>query len=99
MNLEFFPEAEFELVQASTFYERRLRGLGEDLVAEVERVTDVLLHHFSLGETLDSIHRRVLLNRFPYALIYRGDGEVIRVVAIAHSRRRPSYWHSRVQEL
>jgi hypothetical protein len=57
VKLEFFPEAEFELVQASTFYERRLRGLGEDFVAEVERVTEVLLHHYSLGEKLDSIHR------------------------------------------
>lgn len=98
MRLEFFPEAEFELVQASAFYQSKRRGLGEDFVTEVERVAHVLVQQPALGEKLDPIHRRMPLRRFPYAVIYRADGDVLQVVAVAHSRRRPSYWHSRVQE-
>lgn len=98
MRVEFFPAAEQELLEAADQYERELRGLGSDLVLEVERTATVLIELPSLGEKLDSIHRRIPLRRFPYALVFRRDGDVIRVVAVAHRRRRPQYWKPRVQE-
>jgi plasmid stabilization system protein ParE len=41
--------------------------------------------------------RRALLRRFPFALVFlqRPDGP-IRVVAVAHVKRRPGYWLRRV---
>jgi toxin ParE1/3/4 len=98
MKLEFFPEAEFEFTEAATFYEGRLRGLGLEFATEVSRVARLLLDRLALGEQLDSTHRRIPLRRFPFALIYRVDGQFVRMVAVAHRRRRPSYWHSRVQD-
>ena len=71
---------------------------GSDFLLEVERLTSVLVELPSLGEKLDPIHRRIPLRRFPYALIFRRDGEVIRVIAVAHRRRRPRYWKPRVQD-
>lgn len=38
---------------------------------------------------------RVLLQRFPYEVVYRLFAETILVVAIAHCRRRPGYWRGR----
>lgn len=98
MKVEFFPAAEQELIEASVHYENQLQGLGNDFLLEVERVSTVLVELPSLGEKLDSIHRRLALQRFPYALIFRCDAKVIRVVAVAHRRRKPRYWSSRVQE-
>ena len=98
MKVEFFPAAELELTEAAEDYEGKARGLGEEFLLEVERIAGVLLELPSLGEKLDPIHRRMPLRRFPFALIFRHDGDVIRVVAVAHRRRRPRYWQPRVQD-
>lgn len=98
MKVEFFPAAEQELLEAAREYDGHLSGLGNDFILEVERLTSVLVELPSLGEKLDPIHRRVPLRRFPYALIFRRDGDVVRVVAVAHRRRRPRYWQPRVQD-
>ena len=98
MKVEFFPAAEQELVEAAEDYEAKARGLGSDFIQEVERVCGVLTGLPSLGEKLDTIHRRIPLRRFPYALIFRRNGDTIRIVAVAHRRRKPRYWQPRVQD-
>jgi plasmid stabilization system protein ParE len=97
MKVEFFPAAEQELLEAAAEYEAHLPGLGNDFILEVERLSSVLVELPSLGEKLDPIHRRIPLRRFPYALIFRRNGDIIRVVAVAHRRRRPRYLKPRVQ--
>lgn len=98
MKVDFFPAAEQELFEAANGYERKLPGLGEAFILEVERVTAVLMELSSLGEKLDEVHRRIPLRRFPYGLIFRCDGETLHVVAVAHRRRRPRYWTPRIQD-
>jgi plasmid stabilization system protein ParE len=98
MRVEFFPAAERELAETAEDYEAKSAGLGSDFILEVERIAAVLIELPSLGEKLDPIHRRIPLRRFPYALIFRRDGEVIRIVAVAHRRRKPQYWTPRVQD-
>jgi len=98
MRVEFFPAAEQELVEAAEDYEAKARGLGSDFILEVERIAGVLIELPSLGERLDPVHRRIPLRRFPYVLIFRRDEEIIRVVAVAHRRRRPRYWVPRVHD-
>lgn len=41
--------------------------------------------------------RCLLLRRFPYLVVYRELTEVIQVVAIQHSRRRPDDWLHRLK--
>jgi toxin ParE1/3/4 len=41
--------------------------------------------------------RRFLIRGFPYLLIYRElNAEVIQILAVAHTSRRPDYWKERV---
>ena len=40
--------------------------------------------------------RRYLLNRFPYAIIYRKNDSQIEVIALMHLKRKPEYWTSRI---
>jgi toxin ParE1/3/4 len=95
---EFLPAAEDELFEVSGQYESRLKSLGFEFIAEAERVVARLADFHLLGERIDPRHRRIPLQRFPYALIYRVDTDAIRVVAVAHHRRRPRYWRPRVQD-
>lgn len=39
--------------------------------------------------------RRAPFPRFPFAVIYRVDGDFIEVIAIEHQKRRPGYWRQR----
>lgn len=98
MKIEFTLAAEEDLAEAAAYYDLRVGGLGRDFLSEVERVAAVLLELPALGEKVDFVHRRVPLRRFPYGLVFRCEGNVIRVVAVAHRRRRARYWTFRVQD-
>ena len=36
------------------------------------------------------------MRRFPYLIVYRVTASAIQVVAVAHARRRPGYWKTRL---
>jgi toxin ParE1/3/4 len=40
--------------------------------------------------------RRLVMQRFPFAVIYLEDPDLVTIVAIAHCRRKPGYWKDRV---
>ena len=101
MSVRILPEADGESLEAALWYEDRRSGLGDEFLAErahvlVEIGTNPQSH--TKLEFYSGPHeiRRVLLRRFPYAVIYAcRPGEVL-VVAVAHTRRRPLYWLGRI---
>jgi plasmid stabilization system protein ParE len=40
--------------------------------------------------------RRAVLHQFPFTLIFREVGGTVQVLAVAHHRRRPGYWGTRL---
>jgi toxin ParE1/3/4 len=40
--------------------------------------------------------RRVLLKKFPFFIIYLDWEDEVYIVAVAHAKRRPAYWASRL---
>jgi toxin ParE1/3/4 len=95
MVVEFHPAASQELEAASSFYEGRRAGLGEELADEVEDVCLLLSEYPTIGRKADELHRSVPLRRFPFILFYRVRGTVVQIVAVAHKRKRPGYWRRR----
>lgn len=96
MKLEFHPEAELELIEAALNYELEVPGLSERFGAEVRRAIDLLLDQPDLGHRIDPDLRQLVLRRFPFTLIYNASPEVLYVISVAHDKRRPGYWRSRV---
>jgi len=39
---------------------------------------------------------RLLMQRFPFSVVYLDEPESVIIVAVAHSKRRPGYWKDRV---
>ena len=35
------------------------------------------------------------MRRFPYLIVYQLVGQKLRVIAVAHCRRKPGYWKTR----
>ena len=85
-----------ELSETAKFYaDRADRALGLAFIAEFERALNFLSKNPELGAIWRGTARRFPLRRFPYNIVYQIKPEEIRVIALAHQRRRPSYWKNR----
>ena len=47
--------------------------------------------------TFDSPIRRCVLRGFPYVVLFDNSSQRVKVIAVAHTRRRPGYWKQRTQ--
>jgi toxin ParE1/3/4 len=89
-------EADWELSEgAGRYAEEGSAALGLAFVDEFERALDLLCAYPQLGTLWRRGRRRFPLRRFPYSIIYYIKGEELRVIAVAHHRRRPGYWAGR----
>ena len=50
------------------------------------------------GRRLPANTRRVLVQGFPFSVVYRDEASGIVIFAVAHQSRRPDYWAARVQD-
>ncbi len=93
MKLVVTPPALAELHDAAAFYTLKANvELGLAFVAEFERAAYLVLDNPLLGAMFRSTRRRYILRRFPYSIIYQVTTEELRILAVAHHRRRPGYW-------
>ena len=92
----FHPLAEQELVDVASYYEEQNQGLGLDYLTEVEGAINLLMRYPAAGVVVRRFVRRLILPKFPYSLLYRVvDDDLIRILAIAHHKRKPVYWIGR----
>jgi toxin ParE1/3/4 len=94
-SYRFHREAQAEFREAALFYESKLHGLGLSFADEVEHAMEIILAHPDIGTPIGRSLRRVLVKRFPYAVIYRREAGGTFILALAHQSRRPGYWRQR----
>jgi toxin ParE1/3/4 len=93
-----------ELARAARWYERERAGLGDELVDVIEGVLRALPsgtpHALPVpGIANERRVRRVLVERFPYAVVFVETDAAFHVVAVAHLKRRPRYWSGRLRSV
>jgi plasmid stabilization system protein ParE len=91
----YHPEAQAELIEAAKFYHDRVPGLGADLLGEVDRSVGRILQTPTRWRTIQEDIRRYYIERFPCSIIYRVEGNKLRILAFKHNRRKPEYWKHR----
>ena len=87
--------AELDVADAALWYAKRQRRLAERFL---DAVRDAALAAAASPELYAPVHgelRRVLVHRFPYALIFRGSLDELLVVSCYHLHRDPQVWQSR----
>ncbi len=94
--MRFHGAARRELRRAVEYYDRRVPGLGDEFVEEVERAVEEIASFPESGSPYLADTRRVVVRRFPYSVVYRVRPEEIVILAVAHQRRRPGYWQGRL---
>ena len=94
-EISYHPEAEAEIQAATAWYLNRSARAAAGLVEELERVIAMIQQFPELQPLYDDRHRFAVLRRYPYCVVYRVDGDRIRVIAFAHSRQSAGYWQGR----
>jgi len=92
----FHAAARAEHLDHVAYYESRRAGLGSYL-GEFESAMKRICEE----PELDAIARepgirRLHLRQFPLTVLYREVDGGVQVLAVAHKRRRPSYWVARI---
>jgi toxin ParE1/3/4 len=96
MRLEVHSEARAELLQAVSFYEARVPGLGSRFITEIERCHKALLDTPLVGSPHGRRLRKFAVgDKFPYSIVYAVLADGLYIVAYAHGSRRPGYWRPR----
>ncbi len=97
MTYVFHPAAEAEYLESIGYFESKQAGLGASFFYAFESKMQMICSNprlYQIEFTPDI--RRSQMNRFPYTIIYRFKKNEIQVLAVAHHRRRPSYWIGRL---
>ena len=97
MTYSLHRGAELDLFEAARFY-RREGGpkLAGRFLNEFDRVIGLLVEFPTIGTPVDHIRRLQILQDFPYSVIYREDGEGIRILVVRSQYRDPEYGESRM---
>lgn len=95
MRVGLSTPARLEFLEAVGFYGNQSVALSSDLVQEFEGAIAQITSHPEAGAPFEHGTRRVLLRRFPFAVIYRLKPGQAEVIAFAHQRMRPGYWADR----
>ncbi len=98
MRLEILEEAGDDLMEGWRFYERREAGLGQyfltSLIADIEslRVFRPLLSKRYL------VFQRAFSKRFPFAIYFTLEGDLLRIHAVLDCRRHPSWTRKKLKK-
>jgi hypothetical protein len=95
MRIEVLDSSEKDLLDGFKFYERQSKGLGNYFLESLFSDIDSL----NLYAGIHAIHfgyNRMLSKRFPFAIYYKSDKEIVRVYAILDCRRNPAWIRERL---
>lgn len=81
--------ADQEIDEACDWYEGCELGLDERFLQELGKAFDAIALHPEFYPIRFASIRRIILKKFPYAVYYRHDGEMIVVEAVFHESRDP----------
>jgi plasmid stabilization system protein ParE len=94
--LEIHPSALADLKSAVTWYLKHSETAAGKFIAEVDRAIGLVTEAPSRWPAGERGTRKFILNRFPFAIVYREKPDAIQILAFAHGHRNPGYWKDRL---
>jgi len=94
-RVAFLPDARTDIEQSFAWYEERQAGLGNDFLAAIEEIVQLLEDNPMTFQVVHREIRRALTSRFPYGVYFHVIEEVVIVIAVFHASRHPRLWKRR----
>jgi toxin ParE1/3/4 len=86
------PSALANTDEAFEWYENERDGLGQEFLESMRAAYDRIASGPLSYQEMRAGLRRILLRRFPYAVYFAVEGEVVTVVTVLHVSRHPRGW-------
>jgi plasmid stabilization system protein ParE len=94
--IRFHPAAAQEAEGAYEWYAAREPDVAHGFREELRHAVDAVAENPGTWPRQGHRARRYVFPRFPFSLVYVLRRDDVEVVAVAHAKRRPGYWRSRV---
>ena len=100
--VEEHPEARAEYLDAVSYYEGLRQGLGAELIDRFEEAVEDIRNDPQTWPVYPNWHGEPVLRSrsvktFRYRIVYYIRDETVRLIAYAHTSRKPGYWHARTR--
>ena len=99
MEVKLHPKAEEDLYEALEHYAKIDINLKEKFIYCLDLTFDKILKFPNLYQYETQTTQKVLMNKFPYIVIYEQYQDIIMILAIFHTSRNPIKLKDRYSEL
>lgn len=94
------PSAVAELDSAADWYDSEELGLGMTFIDTVGAAINLIVARPQAWQRERIVGRRdvrrFVISRFPFVVVYYVESDAVHVIAVAHTKRAPGTWHTRV---
>jgi plasmid stabilization system protein ParE len=91
----YHPEARLELDETEDYYSLHSLTAPNRFLEEYLSAFNLIRQNPNRYHSYLHNTQRLVLQKFPYSIIYRQQLDSIQIIAIAHAKRRPGYWRKR----
>jgi len=91
MKIKILKSASQDLVDGYFFYEKQSKGLGGYFLDSLYSDIDSLKVYAGIHALYFQKYRRLLSKRFPFAIYYRVEDDIVFVYAVLDCRRNPAW--------
>jgi plasmid stabilization system protein ParE len=95
-RLRIQSQAQQEINEAFDWYFKHSPQSADAFLTEIGASIAQIASRPQLYPAYTRNTRRRILANFPYSVVFQEKDEIILVVAVAHSKRRPGYWRGRM---
>ncbi len=95
MKIQILDEAQLDLAYGFQFYEMQSDGLGDYFLNSLFSDIDSLQIYAGIHARYFGYHR-LLAKRFPFAVYYRIENQIVRIYAVLDCRRNPAWVQNRL---
>jgi toxin ParE1/3/4 len=92
----FHPLAWEELEAADDWYQSRSFDASLAFLSDLDTASEDILQVPQRWPKYLYGTRRVVLQRFPFSVVYLDDPDLVTIIAVAHAKRKPGYWKGRL---
>jgi plasmid stabilization system protein ParE len=90
------PLAWLEIEGGENWYRQRSPNASVEFIAEVSEAIKSIREAPNRWPRHLHGTRRFVLDRFPFSIVYINTDDLVSIVAVAHSKRKPGYWKVRL---
>ena len=98
MNIVITESASDDIAEGYIFYEEQYLGLGNYFEASILADIRSLVIYAGVHEIHFGIYYRKIASRFPYAIYYTAENDIIHIYAVADTRRKSNWFQDRFSQ-